>query len=155
VSVMRWSAVVMVAVVALVACNDRGETDRVPLDRDAMAEARTGWSPEFGELIDNGNTAYRQGRYDDAAEAYRRATDLNPDVAAGWFGLHMAEMARGNEEAADEALMRAEALTPGLGGGHPTMPEGDSPHGGMMMPPHGEMPPGHPTRPQQDEGAGY
>lgn len=152
-SVMRWSAVVMVGVVALAACNDRGEDAQTQLDNDAMAEARTGWTPEFGELVDEGNAAYREGRYDDAAEAYHGATEMNPDVAAAWFGLHMAESARGNQEEADEALMRAEALTPGLGVGHPDMPAGDSPHDGMMMPPQGELPEGHPTLPQQDDGA--
>jgi hypothetical protein len=54
-------------------------------------------------------------------------------VAAGWFGLHMAEAARGNQEAADSALNQAEALTPGLGAGHPGAP-GDTAGPGMELP---------------------
>jgi hypothetical protein len=154
VNVMRWSAVVMMGAVALAGCNGGNDAERQPLDRDAMAEARAGWTPEYGELVDRGNTAYRDGRYDEAADAYYEATALNPDVAAGWFGVHMAELARGNQDEADEALLRAEALTPGLGMGHPGMP-GDSPHDGMMMPPQSDLPPGHPTVPQQDDGSSY
>lgn len=143
---------VMVGVLALAGCNDGNDAERQPLGQDpAMTEARAGWTPEYGELVDDGNVAYREGRYDDAADAYYKATELNPDVAAGWFGVHMAELARGNQAEADEALTRAEALTPGLGMGHPGMQEGDSPHGGMMMPPQGELPPGHPMAPPQDD----
>jgi tetratricopeptide (TPR) repeat protein len=138
-------AVALTATMGLAACDrdqDRGESLRA--NDDAMAEARAGWPEGLGTLIDRGNTQYREGRYDDAAETFREATELAPDVAAGWFGLHMAESARGNEEAADEARMRAEALTPGLGVGHPRGPMGEMPEG--------ELPPGHPTMQQMPEG---
>jgi tetratricopeptide (TPR) repeat protein len=117
------------------ACDRDDDTDRVRLDNDeAMEQARAGWPEGLGRLVDRGNTAYREGRYDDAADTFREATELAPDVAAGWFGLHMAESARGNHEAADSARMQAEALTPGLGAGHPRTPIDDA----------GELPEGHP-----------
>jgi tetratricopeptide (TPR) repeat protein len=134
----RWMAVVAVAAgMALsAACDGRGEDpDRMPLGGEGMEQARAGWSEELEGSIDRGNAAYRDGRYDDAAAYYRQATETAPQVAAGWFGLHMAELARGNHEAAQAALEQAEALTPGLGGGHPVAPD-DSP----VM----ELPPGHP-----------
>jgi tetratricopeptide (TPR) repeat protein len=136
---------VLAALAGLTACDGRNDDqDRVRLDAgDGMAEARAGWSPAFEAAIDSGNAAYREGRWDDAADHFRQATELEPQVAAAWFGLHMAESARGNEAEAFEALQRAEALTPGLGGGHPRMPD-DSPHGGLS--PHDmDLPPGHPT----------
>jgi tetratricopeptide (TPR) repeat protein len=136
--------VVMATVAGLGACDRGDDQDRIPLDAgNGMAEARAGWSAEFGAAIDSGNAAYREGRWDDAADHFRQATELEPQVAAAWFGLHMAESARGNDDEAFEALQRAEALTPGLGGGHPRMPD-DSPHGGLS--PHEmDLPPGHPT----------
>jgi tetratricopeptide (TPR) repeat protein len=142
----RWMvAVAVVGLAGLTACNGRDDdADRVRLNGadPAMEEARAGWSAEYGGLIDSGNDAYRAGRYDDAADTFRRATEAEPQIAAGWFGLHMSELARGNQEAAAEALQQAEALTPGLGGGHPMGPE-DMPHPPM------DLPPGHPTMPGQ------
>jgi tetratricopeptide (TPR) repeat protein len=132
-------AVVLVGLAGLAACDGRNDdAERIPLNGDdAMAEARAGWSSEYGALIDGGNSSYRAGDYDEAAETFRRATELEPQIAAGWFGLHMSETARGNQEAATEALNQAEALTPGLGAGHPGGP-GDTAGPGM------ELPPGHP-----------
>jgi hypothetical protein len=147
----KWMVAVVVAgLTGIAACDGRGDDqDRIPLDAgDGMAEARLGWSPEFEAAIDSGNAAYRVGRYDEAADSFRQATELEPQIAAAWFGLHMAESARGNEDEAFEALQRAEALTPGLGGGHPRMPD-DSPHGGLSPHPM-ELPPGHPTTSPDD-----
>jgi tetratricopeptide (TPR) repeat protein len=133
----KWLMVVAVAgLTALAGCDRGGDEDAMDFNGDAMEEARAGWPADLRAKVDSGNVAYREGRYDDAAAIYRRATDAHPDVAAGWFGLHMAEAARGNDAAADSARLRAEALTPGLGMGHPQTPAGDSPMGAM--------PPGHP-----------
>ncbi len=147
---MRWTVVVLaVSMAGLAACNGQEQDERVRLDADpAMQEARAGWTEDYGALIDEGNAAYRAGRYDEAAEAFRNATEEEPQVGAGWFGLHMAELARGNHEEAQQALEQAEALTPGLGRGHPT-PGQDEPH------PEMELPPGHPTMPDQSQDPPY
>jgi tetratricopeptide (TPR) repeat protein len=135
----KWTwAVLTAGLVALAACG-RAD-DGAEWDPD-MEQARAGWPEALSAQIDSGNTAYRAGRYDDAARYYRLAAEQNPDVGAAWFGLHMAERARGDSAAAAEALHHAEALTPGLGFGHPGPGdghdmEGMSPHG-MGMPPHG------------------
>lgn len=138
-SKLRMTMVVLVGITALAAC-DRNEQqgDSFLQNDEAMEQARAGWPEGLGTLIDRGNTAYREGRYDDSAEAFQEATELAPDVAAGWFGLHMAESARGNHAAADSARMQAEAITPGLGAGHPRSP--------MDEMPEGEFPPGHPMQ---------
>jgi tetratricopeptide (TPR) repeat protein len=128
--------VALAAVVGLTACNDRNDDERMRLDVDAMEQARAGWPEDLRARIDSGNAAYRAGRYDEAAAVYRRAAEQHPDVSAAWFGVHMAEAARGNQAAADSARMRAEGLTPGLGGGHPATPTGELPDG--------DLPEGHP-----------
>jgi tetratricopeptide (TPR) repeat protein len=134
---MKWLVVPMVAGLTVFAGCDRAQDDNaMDFNGDGMEQARAGWPAELSARIDSGNVAYREGRYDDAAEIYRSATELSPDVAAGWFGLHMAEAARGNDAAADSARMMAESLTPGLGMGHPQTPMGDAPAG--------DMPAGHP-----------
>ena len=48
------------------------------------------------------------------------AVELNPDAAAAWFGVYMAEKALGNEEAAAEALERAQDVQPGATLLHPS-----------------------------------
>jgi tetratricopeptide (TPR) repeat protein len=143
----RMLLVAMAAVVGLTACNDRDEAEQTRLGADPMEEARAGWPEDLRARIDSGNAAYRAGQYDEAAAVYRRATERHPDVSAAWFGLHMAEAARGNDAAADSARMRAEGLTPGLGGGHPSSPTGELPDGELPAghpPVNGDLPAGHP-----------
>lgn len=78
--------------------------------------AREALPAEVLSRIDSGNAAYREGRYEEAAAVYRRIVEADPDVAAGWFGLYMAERALGNQDAAEEALERAESLSSRSGG---------------------------------------
>jgi Flp pilus assembly protein TadD len=132
----QLTAILMAILAATAAC-DRGADDDATFDVDAMEQARAGWPEDLSARIDSGNVAYREGRYDEAAAVFRRATEEAPDVAATWFGLHMAESARGNQAAADSALLQAEALTPGLGRGHPMSPVDEAPDGDAL-------PPGHP-----------
>src|SRR5690554_366966 len=112
--------------------------------------ARVDWPAGLSETMDRANLAYREGRYDEAADLFREAADAHPDIGSAWFGLYMAEHARGNMQAADSALARAESLTPGLNRSHAeAMREG---MGGM--PPTGQgMPPGHPQLPSADSPA--
>jgi tetratricopeptide (TPR) repeat protein len=143
----RTVVVIMAGLVGLAACDGRDDGEQMRLGDDAMEQARSGWPAALGARIDSGNAAYRAGDYDAAAAVYRRAAEQHPDVAATWFGLNMAEAARGNHEAADSARMRAEALTPGLGGGHPASPMGELPAG--------EVPPGHPPLNDDELPAGH
>jgi Flp pilus assembly protein TadD len=118
--------------------------DRAPADQRTdtitprtMEEARAGWPEGLSELIDNANAEYSAGNFEEASRLYREASRLAPDVTASWFGIYMAEHARGNIAAADSAMMRAQELAPGA----------SLIHGGPGDP-HGDLgdtlPPGHP-----------
>jgi tetratricopeptide (TPR) repeat protein len=116
---------------ALGACrDDAGDQRTETVTPRTMEQARAGWPEGLAEAIDNGNSLYSAGDYEAASEQYRRATQLGPDVTAGWFGIYMAEHARGNIAAADSAMERAQQLAP----------EASLIHGGpgeaAPMPPH-------------------
>jgi Flp pilus assembly protein TadD len=129
----------IVAVLATGAVLAGCRQDRIPADQRTdtitprtMEEARSGWPEGLGELIDGGNAAYSAGNFEEANALYRRAAQLAPEVTASWFGIYMAEHARGNIAAADSAMARAQELAPGASLIH-TAP-GDTPG----------LPPGHP-----------
>ncbi len=143
---MKFSSLVWtVALAGVVACGGE-EGERVELgapQQQERADARANWSPELTARVDDANTAYAAGDYQEAADIFRSITEEQPELGVAWFGLSMAERAMGNEEAAAEALARSEELSPGLGRmheaatdstarapgmpqGHPTMPMGDS-----------------------------
>jgi tetratricopeptide (TPR) repeat protein len=77
-----------------------------------VQRARAQLPPEVRTLLDSGNAAYREGRYDEARRQYEQATRQAPDVAAGWFGLYMVEAATGNATAAEAAIRRAREAAP-------------------------------------------
>ncbi|MFW5947901.1 MAG: tetratricopeptide repeat protein [Gemmatimonadota bacterium] len=112
--VRTWIAIA--ALVGVTACGgDEPDGQRVPLDQPQQEEdARADWPEGLGEQVDAANTAYGEGRYEDAATMYREMTAEHPDIGTLWFGLYLSETALGNQEAADSALVRVEELVPGL-----------------------------------------
>lgn len=70
--------------------------------------------------IDSGNAAFSAGDHKTALEHYTRAKDLKGDVAAAWFGVYMAQHALGDEDAAAQALVQAQKLSPKATLLHPT-----------------------------------
>lgn len=84
-----------------------------------VVEERAGLSEEFLAVLDSGSEAFRADDYQASLAHYTRATELDPEVAAGWFGVYMAHQALGNAEAAAEALERARALDAGADMIHP------------------------------------
>jgi predicted TPR repeat methyltransferase len=60
--------------------------------------------------MDSAAAAYSDGDFPGARTHYGTATDSAPDLAAGWFGLFLAERALGNIPAADSALGRARSI---------------------------------------------
>lgn len=70
-------------------------------------------APIVAVQLDSGTVAFRARDLEGALRHYRRATELAPDVAGGWFGVYMTERARGNVDAAAEALGRARGAAPG------------------------------------------
>ncbi len=135
------------ALLGLAACAGEPEAERVELgtEEQGRPQGRANWSAELQEQIDAGNTAYAEEDYERAAEIFREATDENPELGVAWFGLYMAESALGNQDAAQEALEKAEARSPGLARMHDAATDTTARVG--LPPGHptpGDMPPGHP-----------
>jgi Flp pilus assembly protein TadD len=118
-AVLRWTTVSAVAVLA-VSCGrpDDQRTDSVdPLE--AMQQ-RASWDPVMAAHVDSGNAAIRADSLEVARRHFMMATEIEPDVAAGWFGLYMAERGLGRSEEALVALERAQQLVSGASLIHPT-----------------------------------
>lgn len=103
----------------IAACGPPDDQETGSIRGQDVREAREDLPPALVEALDSGNAAYRRGDYDVALEFYNNAVDVDDDVAAGWFGVYMAELALGHPEAADSAMMRAQDLAPGASLIHP------------------------------------
>lgn len=105
------TAVAAIAVLA-VGCQraDDQRTDTMT-DRDVLA-ARDQLDPAVLAALDSGNVAYRARDYQRSLDHYRDAVGMQDELAAGWFGIYMAELALGNLDAAEAAMARARAHAP-------------------------------------------
>jgi tetratricopeptide (TPR) repeat protein len=104
--------VILLAWSATAGCRPEDQrTDTIDL-QEALQE-REGLDPAVVMHLDSGSALFRAEDHQGALEHYRRATELDPDAAAAWFGVYMAERALGNVEAAAEALQRAQRQVPG------------------------------------------
>lgn len=113
-----FPAALLLAFVAVGACRP-ADQDTGDLDPRG-AQTRAQLPPDLLAALDSGSQAYRAGAMDAALEQYRRATELAPDHAAGWFGVYMVHHRRGEAEEAEDALARARAAAPGATIIHPT-----------------------------------
>lgn len=128
-------------VLVLVGCRqDRGMDDQrtETISPQTMEQARAGWPDGLSALIDSANAAYSERDYERASQLYREGAQIAPTVTATWFGIYMAEQARGNIAAADSAMARAQALAPeaGLIHGAGGMPPGHPAPGDTQVPPN-------------------
>lgn len=117
---MSWkrNLLFVLALVALPACRpDVDGTESV--DPEHILQDRESLDPEVTAHLDSGSVAFRQNDFEAALVHYERATDLAPDFGAAWFGVYMVERARGNTEAAEAALIRAQESMPGATLLHP------------------------------------
>lgn len=57
--------------------------------------------------LDSANAAFRAQDFARALQWYRRVTEQQPDLSAGWFGVYMAQSKLGHQAAADSAMARA------------------------------------------------
>jgi len=107
------------AALVLTGC-DRGEDQRTGTirDRDVLA-ARADLDPAVVAALDSGNVAYRNRDYERALEHYNAAIAMHEELAAGWFGVYMAQLALGNVDAAEAAMEQARAYAPGATLMHP------------------------------------
>lgn len=107
----RPLAIVLLLVAAVSCRPDDQRTDSVTAEK-AM-QARAALPAEVVAQLDSGNAAFRVKDHKGALAHYTRATELAPDEAAGWYGVYMAQLALGNEEAAQAALAKAQSANPG------------------------------------------
>jgi tetratricopeptide (TPR) repeat protein len=103
----------------LVACSPPDDQETGSIRGEDVTETRENLDPALVEALDNGNAAYRAGDYQEALRYYQQAVDTDDDVAAGWFGVYMAQLALGNAAAAESARARAQELQPGASLIHP------------------------------------
>ncbi|HSM62028.1 MAG TPA: tetratricopeptide repeat protein [Longimicrobiales bacterium] len=111
--------VLVLAVAAAVSCrpdDQRTET----MDPQEAIQKREDLDPRVVHHLDSGSVLFRNDDHQGALREYRAATEIDPNAAAAWFGVYMAEHALGNEEAAQEALQRARSTVPGATLIHPT-----------------------------------
>ena len=154
----RGIAALSLSTLVLTGCG--GQEDAPVQDLPPAAQPM---AEEVQRLVDLGNTAQREGRYDEALETYKEAMKLAPDHPVPQFGGLMAAMAVGDASFADSlrALLEVSApdlvamLGPGNAmGGDQSMPA--NPHGGsegaMPTAPSmggsaaGALPPDHPSQ---------
>jgi len=62
------------------------------------------------ELLQQGNTLARAGKYGDAIEKFKRATELDPKSADAWASRAFAAVQTGRLDEADDAVTRAAAI---------------------------------------------
>jgi Flp pilus assembly protein TadD len=118
-SVDRVFSAVLALAIAAGCGRDAAEHQRMdpkrtePITRDEIAQARATWPADVAEQVDSGNAAYSAQDYERASRHYRRAVELGPEISAAWFGVYIAEHARGNLAAADSAMRQARELSDG------------------------------------------
>lgn len=132
----RGTLLLVVGVAVLTGCprDDDQRTDTIR-DRDVL-EARADLEPEVATALDDANAAYRDRDYETALRHYQSVVEMRDDLAAGWFGIYMAQLALGNAEAAEAAMEQARIRAPGASLMHPD--------------PDAPVPPDHPALPDQN-----
>jgi tetratricopeptide (TPR) repeat protein len=104
----------------LLAACDRPDDQRTgTIGEREVREARAQLDPAVTAELDSGNAAYRERDYQRALEHYQAAVQMNEELAAGWFGIYMAQLALGNAEAAEAAMEQARIRAPGATMMHP------------------------------------
>jgi tetratricopeptide (TPR) repeat protein len=129
----RYVVVVLLAA-ALFGCQRADDQRTETMDQQTIRQARETLDPAAVTQIDSGNAAYRERRYEESLRFYREAARLDPNAAAAWFGVYMAELSLGNAAAAEDALRRARdaaprasLVEPGMGEGPVAGPEAPAP----------------------------
>ena len=120
-ALLRTVRLVVLASLAFVgACDRSGDQVTETLDANAAAALRAEMAPGLPEQLDSAGVAVRAGDYEVALDHYTRATELDGESAAAWYGVFTAHRALGNAEAAEAALERTRSLAPGASIIHPT-----------------------------------
>lgn len=115
----RWTLPAL-ALLLLMGCQPRGDQRTDSLDVEEARQERESLPPELVAQLDSGSAAFRAEDLDGALRHYQAVTEIDDQVAAGWFGIYMVHNARGETDAAAAALTRAQELAPGASIIHPT-----------------------------------
>lgn len=108
----RHAMTVLLVLAAVVSCrpdDQRTET----LDAEQGMMAREDMPAAAVAQLDSGSAAFRANDFEAALRHYTRVTEIEPNIAAGWFGVYMAADALGDDELAREALEKARSAVPG------------------------------------------
>lgn len=101
----------------LAAAREDARAGRLTLALERIEEARTIAGGDAGLENQAGQLLGQLGRLDEAAAAFRRAVERDPDLAAARFNLAMAELGRGNMDAALAALQAVTGRWPRIAAG--------------------------------------
>ncbi len=113
-------ATACLSVLVLAGCRGAGDDQETgSISADQVRNERSDLPTAVVAALDSGNAAYRANDYQAALQQYRKVVELEHDLAAGWFGVYMAQLALGNTEAADSAMNVAQQLAPGASLIHP------------------------------------
>jgi len=129
----------------LVGCGGNGE-DALPAQ-----EVQTPSQPLSDQaqlLVNQGNTAQREGRYADALDYFSQALEMPTDHPVPQFGSLMAAIAVGDTALAQSLREKLEVTGPellGMLGAEETMGGTAPATPGASHTPEGALPPGHPT----------
>ncbi len=107
----RWIPVLLLPL-TLAACERSDDQRTDTLDVEAARQARESLPAGLVAQLDSGSAAFRAEDYDRAMGHYRAVTEMDAELAAGWFGIYMVHRARGQADSATAALERARELAP-------------------------------------------
>jgi hypothetical protein len=146
----KCGVVLAFGTLALTGCGGSGGGADEASGPENLSPAAQPMSAEVQSLVDQGNTAQREGRYTDALELYQEAMELDPQHPIPQFGALMAATTLGDSALIASLSASLEASAPELLG---MLAPGGGMGGGMGMPPvadslTGGLPPGHPTLPE-------
>lgn len=113
------------------ACGGDGGHERVPLGQGGQGGMESPVDALPGGLqaqLDSGNAAYRAGDHQTALHHFQEAVRIEPDLAAGWYGVGMTQSALGNAPAADSAMAQVHRLAPTVPLQHPSTDAPPNPH---------------------------
>lgn len=106
---------------------DGGPQQRTTLG-GSVGTLSEGLPVELQLRLDSGNILYRERDYAGALRQFEAATQLDPQLAAGWYGVGMTQSALGNSDDADLAMAEVHRLAPEITLEHPSTAAPPNPH---------------------------
>lgn len=100
-------------IAAAVSCGPEEDQRTDTMDVQQAAQQRKSLPVEVVAQLDSGTAAFKADDYQAALGHYTKATEIEPNLAAAWFGVYMAQQALGDTDAAREALEKAQNVEPG------------------------------------------